>query len=172
MLVRKLTVCEKFLSTLVLMTITSTAFQDNDFIPVEYGYDGRNINPPLTFSEVPTEAKSLVLIVEDPDAPSGTFTHWILYNISPATLQIMEGELPIGAEQATNDYETRAYGGPRPPDGTHRYFFKLFALDTKLDEVQPEDKREEVYAAMDGHIIDQAELVGLYAPELQSKTQH
>lgn len=145
------------------MTITSTAFQESDYIPVEYGYDGRNVNPPLTFSEVPPEAKSLVLIVEDPDAPSGTFTHWILYDISPATLQIMEGELPIGAKQAMNDYEAVEYGGPRPPDGTHRYFFKLFALDTTLDETQPEDRRDDVYAAMDGHIIDQAELVGLFS---------
>lgn len=145
------------------MTITSTAFQDNDFIPTEYSYDGSNINPPLTFSEVSPEAKSLALIVEDPDAPTGTFTHWILYNISPATLQIMEGELPIGAKQATNDFETRGYGGPRPPDGTHRYFFKLFALDTMLEDVHPEDKSEEIYGAMEGHVIDQAELVGLYA---------
>lgn len=145
------------------MTITSTAFQDNDFIPTEYSYDGSNINPPLTFSEVSPEAKSLALIVEDPDAPTGTFTHWILYNISPATLQIMESELPIGAKQATNDYETKEYGGPRPPDGTHRYFFKLFALDTMLEDVHPEDKSEEIYGAMEGHVIDQAELVGLYA---------
>src|SRR5690606_7776933 len=107
--------------------------------------------------------KSLVLIVEDPDAPSGTFTHWILYDISPATLQIMEGELPIGAKQAMNDYEAVEYGGPRPPDGTHRYFFKLFALDATLDETQPEDRRDDVYVAMDGHIIDQAELVGLFS---------
>lgn len=145
------------------MTITSTAFQDNDFIPVEYGFDGRNVNPPLTFSEVSPEAKSLVLIIEDPDAPGGIFTHWILYNISPATLQIMEDELPIGAKQATNDYGMQEYGGPRPPNGTHRYIFRLFALDTMLEDVQPEDRREDVYEAMEGHIIDQAELVGLFA---------
>src|SRR5262249_51196814 len=110
------------------MTITSTAFQNNDPIPPEYGYDGRNVNPPLTFSEVPAEAKSLLLIVEDPDAPNGTFTHWILYNMSPATLQILEGQLPLGAQQATNDFGTPGYGGPKPPPGKpHRYVFRLFA---------------------------------------------
>jgi len=145
------------------MTITSTAFENNDPISEEYGYDGRNTNPPLTFSEVPPEAKSLVLIVEDPDAPGGMFTHWILYNIAPATLQILEGELPINAMQATNDFGTKNYGGPRPPQGTHRYFFRLFALDSTLQNILPDARREDVYDAMNGHIIDQAELVGLFS---------
>lgn len=147
------------------MTITSTAFQNNDPIPKEYGYDDRNVNPPLTFSEVPVEAKSLVVIVEDPDAPNGTFTHWVLYNISPATLQIMEGSAPIGAQEATNDFGTTGYGGPKPPSGTHRYFFKLFALDTTLKDVRPEDRREEVYTAMDGHIIEEAEIMGRFSAD-------
>lgn len=145
------------------MTITSTAFQNNDYIPKEYGLDGRNVNPPLTFSEVPIKAKSLVLIVEDPDAPGGTFTHWILYDILPATLQILEGEVPMGAKQAVNDAGTQNYSGPRPPAGTHRYFFKLFALDTELPDMRPEDGREGFYAAMEGHVIDRAEIVGLFS---------
>lgn len=147
------------------MTITSTAFQNNDPLPEEYGHDHKNVNPPLTFSEVPQDAKSLVLIVEDPDAPSGTFTHWIVYNMSPATLQVLEGEVPMGAQQATNDFGTQAYGGPRPPSGTHRYFFKLFALDTTLQDVRPEDSRQEIYAAMEDHVIDQAEIVGTYSAD-------
>jgi Raf kinase inhibitor-like YbhB/YbcL family protein len=146
------------------MTITSTAFQNNDPIPKEYGYDGRNVNPPLTFSEVPVEAKSLLLMVEDPDAPNGIFTHWILYNISPATLQIMEGSAPIGAQEATNDFGVTGYGGPKPPPGKpHRYVFKLFALDITLKDVRPQDRRQEVYTAMDGHVIDEAQIVGLFS---------
>lgn len=144
------------------MTITSTAFQQNEPIPAKHSYDGGNISPPLTFSEVPEDAKSLVLIMEDPDAPSGTFTHWILYNISPATLQVPEGEPPYEARQATNDFGQVGYGGPKPPSGTHRYVFKLFALDVTLD-IQPQSKRADVYTAMESHIIDQTQLIGVYS---------
>lgn len=147
------------------MTITSTVFQNDDLIPKEYGYEGRNINPPLTFSEVPVEAKSLALIVEDPDAPNGVFTHWILYNMSPATLQIMEGQIPKGAKQATNDFGLQAYGGPKPPSGTHHYEFKLFALDTMLVDIRPDDRREEIYTLMEGHAIDQAQITGLFTAD-------
>jgi Raf kinase inhibitor-like YbhB/YbcL family protein len=144
------------------MTITSTSFQNNDPIPDEHSYEGGNVSPPLTFSEVPKEVKSLLLIVEDPDAPGGTFTHWILYNISPATLQIPQGELPIGAVVATNDFDVEEYSGPKPPSGTHRYFFNLFALDTTLDELRPTDKRNAFYTAMEGHVIDRTYLMGTY----------
>ena len=144
------------------MTITSTAFQPDDPIPDDYSYDGGNLSPPLTFSEVPVEAESLVLLVEDPDAPGGLFTHWSLYDIPPATLQIMPGEVPAGAVQGETDFGQEAYGGPKPPSGTHRYFFKLFALDTPLD-LGPGATGEEVREAMEGHIIDKAELVGTYS---------
>lgn len=144
------------------MTITSTAFQPNEHIPREFGYKGKNVNPPLTFSQVPKEAKSLVLILEDPDAPTGVFTHWILFNIAPATLQILSGKKPLSALEAANDFNKPEYGGPKPPSGTHRYVFKLFALDTALDNVQT-DKRPELDAAMEGHIIDQAQLIGLFS---------
>lgn len=145
------------------MTITSTAFQQKEYIPPEYSYDGDNKNPPLTFSEVPTEAKSLLLIVDDPDAPNGTFTHWIVYNMSPATLQIPEGGLPPTGKPATNSFGAATYGGPAPPSGTHRYFFRLYALDITLPEVRPTDTRKDIDALIEGHVIDQAELMGLYS---------
>lgn len=144
------------------MQITSTAFQPDEPIPAEHSHDGGNTNPPLTFSEVPKEAKSLAIIVEDPDAPTGTFTHWIVYNIAPATLQIPQNGLPVGAVQATNDFGRQSYDGPKPPSGTHRYVFKVFALDTTLDIVQG-SKRADFYAAIDGHVLDQAELTGTYS---------
>lgn len=145
------------------MHVTSTAFQEGEEIPPKHSLDGGNVSPPLTFSEVSVEAKSLVLILEDPDAPSGTFAHWILYNMSPATLQIPEGELPLEATQATNDFDQQAYGGPAPPSGRHRYVFKLYALDTELLDVRPEDKRPQIKAAIKGHIIDKAQLAGTYS---------
>jgi Raf kinase inhibitor-like YbhB/YbcL family protein len=148
-----------------VMTITSTAFQDNDPIPKEYSFDSKNVNPPLTFSETPEGAESLALIIEDPDAPSGTFTHWILYNMSPATLQILEGELPLGAKQATNDFGQQKYGGPKPPSGTHRYFFKLFALDTMLDDLREQDSSSQFYQSIEDHTIGQAQIVGTYAAD-------
>jgi Raf kinase inhibitor-like YbhB/YbcL family protein len=146
------------------MTITSTAFQNGEPIPAEYGVDGRNVNPPLTFSEVPPEAKSLLLIVEDPDAPNGIFTHWILYNMSPAVLQILEGELPLGAQQATNDFGALGYGGPKPPAGeTHRYVFRLLALDITLKDARPTDRRAEITTLLEGHVIAEAAIVGMFA---------
>ncbi len=147
------------------MHIASTAFQDNESIPAEHSRNGGNISPPLTFSEVPVTAKSLVLVLDDPDVPGGLFTHWILYDMSPATLQIMPGELPLEGKQATNDFGQAAYGGPQPPSGTHRYVFRLFALDSALDGLRPTDKRPTLDAAIKGHIIGQAELTGVYAAE-------
>jgi Raf kinase inhibitor-like YbhB/YbcL family protein len=142
------------------MTITSTAFQPGEPIPAKHSLDGGNTSPPLTFSEVPVEAKSLALTVEDPDAPTGTFTHWIIYNFSPATLQIMEGQTPDTARQAKNDFGNKRYDGPKPPNGTHHYHFKLFALDLMLDGVI--NNRADLYGAMEGHVLDSAELVGTY----------
>lgn len=144
------------------MTITSTAFQNNEPIPPTHSYDGGNTSPPLTFSEVPPAAKSLVLVVEDPDAPTGLFTHWILYNMSPATLQIPPSGLPLTGAQATNDFGNPRYDGPKPPSGTHRYIFRLYALDIELG-LRPEDRRPALETAQAGHIIDQAELIGTFA---------
>ncbi len=111
------------------MQITSSDFQNNDPLALKFSRDGEDINPSLTFSEIPAGAQSLALIVEDLGAPSGVFTHWILYNMSPGTLQIVEGELPVSGRQGVNDYDEESYGGPKPPSGTHRYLFKLFCHD-------------------------------------------
>lgn len=143
------------------MTITSTAFLHNEHIPSKYTCDGVNHNPPLTFSKVPKEAKSLVLIVEDPDAPSKIFTHWLIYNILPSTLQILENQVPPNSVQGMTDFVEAKYGGPCPPSGTHRYFFKLYALDSVLR--LPEGvSTEEVQKTIEGHIKESAELIGLY----------
>jgi Raf kinase inhibitor-like YbhB/YbcL family protein len=146
------------------MQVTSSDFQDMEPLPERFSRDGENINPSLTFSEIPPEAESLVLIVDDPDAPVGTFTHWILYNMSPGTLQIVEGELPATGIQGFSDYGEDSYGGPKPPSGTHRYFFRLFALDKMLEfEEGTKVDRVAIDEAMEGHIIEEAEIIGTYS---------
>ncbi len=144
------------------MTITSTAFQDGEYIPSKYSRNGEDINPPLTFSEVPVEARSLALIVEDPDVLAQIFTHWILYDMLAGTLQVLEGQVPEDAKQGRNDYGELGYGGPQPPSGTHRYVFKLFALDDMLG-LEEGIARSELYRAMEGRVLDAAELTGLYS---------
>jgi len=144
------------------MKITSPSFQENAFIPSKYTCDGENINPPLAVSDVSADAKSLALIVDDPDAPVGTFVHWLVWNIPPSVSEIKEGNLSEGSVQGTNDFGKREYGGPCPPSGTHRYFFRLYALSQELN--LPEGaRREELEKAMEGKIIDTAELVGRYS---------
>jgi len=143
------------------MKITSSAFQQGGNIPSKFTCDGANTNPPLQISDVPPEAKSLVLIVDDPDAPSGLFTHWAIWNISPQTSTIAEGSTPKGV-QATNDFGRSGYGGPCPPSGTHRYYFKIFALDRELD-LPFGAKRSQLDAAMKGHVVGQGELMGRYS---------
>jgi Raf kinase inhibitor-like YbhB/YbcL family protein len=144
------------------MTITSSAIQANGNILPQYTADGANMSPPLTFSEIPIEAKSLVLIVDDPDAPGGTFTHWLLYDMPSSILAIPENEMPQIGKCGANDFGTVGYGGPKPPEGQHRYYFKLFALDTML-ELPEGVSRQEVEEAMQDHVVSNAELVGLYA---------
>jgi Raf kinase inhibitor-like YbhB/YbcL family protein len=143
------------------MKITSSAFQQGANIPSKFSCDGANTSPPLQISDVPSEAKSLLLIVDDPDAPSGLFTHWAVWNISPQTTTIGEGSMPKGV-QGTNDFGKSGYGGPCPPSGTHRYYFKIFALDRELD-LPSSAKRSQLDAAMKGHVIAQGELMGRYA---------
>ncbi len=143
------------------MKISSTVFDNNQFIPRKYTCDGDNINPPLLIHDVPQEAQSLVLIVDDPDAPMGTWTHWLLWNINPSTSLIEEGNIPQGAVEGLNDFGENSYGGPCPPTDTHRYHFKLYALDTILD-IGPSSKKDDVEKAMVNHIIDWTELIGLY----------
>src|SRR6201982_953748 len=131
------------------ISISSPAFQAGGDIPAKFTCNGTNVSPELKISGVPNEAKSLVLIVDDPDAPRGLFTHWIAWNIDPKATDIAENSPQAGAIQGTNDFGKPNYGGPCPPSGTHRYFFKLFALDTKLD-LKPTARRAELDAAMKG----------------------
>ena len=143
------------------MKITSSAFQQGGNIPSKFTCDGANTSPSLQISDVPSEAKGLVLIVDDPDAPSGLFTHWTAWNISPQTSTVAEGSTPKGVH-GTNDFGKSGYGGPCPPSGMHRYYFKIFALDRELD-LPAGAKRGQLDAAMKGHVVAQGELMGRYA---------
>jgi Raf kinase inhibitor-like YbhB/YbcL family protein len=143
------------------MKITSSSFQHGDNIPAKFTCDGSDSSPHLQINGVPPEAKSLVLIADDPDAPGGLFTHWLVWNIPAQTNSIAEGSAPKGV-QGTNDFGKSGYKGPCPPPGIHRYSFKVFALDRELD-LRPGAKRSQVDAAMKGHVIAQGELVGRYA---------
>lgn len=141
--------------------LSSSAFQNNTFIPSKYTCDGNDINPPLVIENVPAGARSLALIVDDPDAPMGTWVHWLVWNIAPGTAGIKENDVPKGASLGLNDFRKQPYGGPCPPSGTHRYFFKLYALDAVLN-LPPGAKKTEIEKAMKGHIISQSQLIGLY----------
>jgi len=144
-----------------IMEISSPAFENNSQIPQRYTCDGEDINPSLEIKYIPEETKSLVLIIDDPDAPMGTFLHWLVFNISPDVSLIEENSLPVGAIQGKNDFGKENYGGPCPPSGEHHYFFKIYALNKKLD-LSSGSKLKEVEKEMEGHILDQAQLVGLY----------
>lgn len=144
------------------MRITSTTFENYKPIPAKYTCDGENINPPLEFFDVPESAKSLVLIMDDPDATRGaTWDHWVMWNIPAQTNQIQENSVPTGAVEGLNSWPKKGYGGPCPPQKEHRYFFKLYALDTLLN-LSDQSTKQDVENAMSGHIMGQAELVGLY----------
>jgi Raf kinase inhibitor-like YbhB/YbcL family protein len=144
------------------MKITSSAFQEGGNIPSQFTCDGSDVNPALHFEGAPAAAKSLLLIVDDPDAPVGLFTHWLVWNVDPEISEIAENSAPGGAIQGANDFPKKGYGGPCPPSGTHRYYFKIFALDQTLD-LKPGAKRAEVDATMRGHVIGQGELMGRYS---------
>lgn len=144
------------------MKITSPSFQEGGSIPEKFSKNGQNVSPELWIEGAPAEAKSLALIVDDPDAPVGLFTHWLVWNIDPKITQLAEGSAPSGAVQGKNDFGEIGYGGPQPPSGTHRYYFKVFALDRRLD-LKPGAKRREVDAAIKGHVIGQGELLGRYS---------
>ncbi len=143
------------------LKIASPVFAHNGFIPARYTCDGNDINPPLEITRVPAEAKSLALIVDDPDAPVGMWVHWVMWNIDPQTREIAEDSVPHEALQGKNDWKRNSYGGPCPPSGVHRYFFKLYALDTKLNLGAGTTKKE-LEKAMQGHVLANAELIGLY----------
>lgn len=140
------------------MELRSSAFENNGHIPAKYTCQGEDVSPPLTIGDVPPSAESLALIVDDPDAPMGTWVHWVVYDM-PVLSRIDENSIP--GKQGRNDFGKRDYGGPCPPSGTHRYFFKIYALDQKLDLGEGISKKE-LEKSMEGHILDKAELIGSY----------
>jgi len=140
------------------LIITSPVFENNGFIPTKYTCDGADVNPPLNIKGVPEETQTLVLIVDDPDAPRGTWDHWIVWNIPPVE-RIEENSVP--GTEGLNDSNKHSYGGPCPPSGTHRYFFKVYALDARLD-LNPNSRKRDVERAMKEHILARGEIVGRY----------
>jgi Raf kinase inhibitor-like YbhB/YbcL family protein len=149
------------------MRLFSSAFREGELIAPKYTCDGGDVSPPLEWEGVPESARSLVLIVDDPDAPSGLFVHWLIFDISATENALTEGVGRAGPKagggtQGKNGFGKTAYGGPCPPSGTHRYYFHLYALDTTTD-LQSGAVRKDVEAAMRGHIIAEAELMGRYA---------
>lgn len=144
------------------MKISSPAFKNNERIPAKYTCDGENVNPLLKIEDVTEKAKSLVLIMDDPDAPKGIWVHWTVWNIDPAIKEIAENDVPAGAMEGLTDFGKPGYGGPCPHSGTHRYLFKLYALDMVLD-LPPKSKKADIEKTMKGHILEQTELIGLYS---------
>ncbi len=149
------------------LEIKSTAFEEGGSIPKEYTCDGTDISPPLSWTQPPEGTKSLVLICDDPDAPMGTWVHWVLYGLSPDTLELPEDipdkkEILDGARQGTNDFRRIGYGGPCPPSGTHRYYFKLYAIDSELDLSSGATKKE-VLKNIEGHVLAEGQLMGRYS---------
>lgn len=159
---------------LMTIKITSSAFEAGSTIPKLYTCDDKNISPPIAWTGVPAEAKSLALICEDPDAPRGIWSHWVIYGIDPRVSEIAAGIEPAErtalkpgidpAFQGKNDFGKIGYGGPCPPSGTHRYFFRLYALDREL-ELKPGATRDQVLKAIEGRIVAEGELMGKYARE-------
>jgi len=146
--------------------ISSDAFEDGGMIPAKYTCDGADVSPPLKWEAVPEGTQSIAVICDDPDAPMGTFVHWVLFNLPGATRELAENipsdeTLPNGAKQGKSDFGRIGYGGPCPPSGTHRYFFKIYALDTKIELVSIADKAD-LLEAMEGHILGEGQLVGKY----------
>jgi len=150
------------------LTISSTAFRNGGDIPKKFTCDGADVSPPLSWSGAPPNTQSFALIADDPDAPAGTWTHWVLYDIPANVTELPENvskadKLPNGARQGRNDFRTLGYGGPCPPPGKpHRYFFKLYALDAKLN-LAPGTTKQDVEQAIQGHGLAQGELMGKYS---------
>src|SRR2546426_12804299 len=146
--------------------VTSTAFNEGQPIPKQYTCDGVNISPPLEWSGVPKTAKTIAIVCDDPDAPGGTWVHWMLYNLPADNIGLVENlpateTLKAGGFQGKNDFSKTGYGGPCPPSGTHRYFFKIYALDSELP-LKAGATKEELMKAMEGHIVLQGQLVATY----------
>ena len=142
------------------LSVKSPAFEENKQIPKKYSCDGNDINPPLSIEGVPKETKTLALLMDDPDAPSGTFDHWVVWNIPRSTVKIGENTVP--RTEGINSARQRGYMGPCPPSGTHRYFFKVYALDTELN-LGDNSRKKDVEKALKNHILAKGELIGLYS---------
>ena len=152
------------------MQISSSAFKANQAIPKQYTCDSKDVSPPLTWTDIPDQAKSLVLIVDDPDAPDPAaprmvYVHWVLYNLPVTATGLAEAispsALPAGTREGINDWKRTGYGGPCPPIGRHRYYFKLYALDTVLPDLHKPTKSK-LLQAMSGHVLAEAEMIGTY----------
>ncbi len=144
------------------MKLTSPAFENGQGIPDRFARERDDVSPPLAFSEVPSHAQSIALIMDDPDAPSGLFTHWLVWNLDPNIGTLHEGRLPSDAHEGRNGFGESGYGGPRPPSGTHRYFFHAYALDCRLD-LPLGSPRTAIDRAINNHVIATAELMGRYS---------
>jgi Raf kinase inhibitor-like YbhB/YbcL family protein len=140
------------------LSIKSSAFENNKLIPSKYTCDGEDTSPPLTVAAIPDGTKSLALILDDPDAPMGTWVHWVVWNIPP--INKIDAHTVPGIE-GINSFRKHSYGGPCPPSGTHRYFFKVYGLDTKLN-LNPNSMKEDLEKAMQGKILAEGQLIGLY----------
>jgi Raf kinase inhibitor-like YbhB/YbcL family protein len=150
----------------VAIVITSSAFKEGGMIPAKYTCDGQNISPPLKWEQVPQGTKSFALICDDPDAPLGTWVHWVMWNIPTEANGLSENilpakELPDGSKQGINSSRKQGYSGPCPPGGTHRYYFKIYALDEKLN-LPPASAKQDLLDAMKGHILAEGSLMGKY----------
>jgi Raf kinase inhibitor-like YbhB/YbcL family protein len=148
------------------MQLTSPAFKDNDDIPVQYTCKGENVSPPLNIFNVPKNAKSLALIMHDPDAPLGDFVHWLIWDMQPGIHSVRANSMPVGAMQGATSFGRNEYGGPCPPagSGTHRYIFELYAIDSSLN-LNSTTTRENLQKAMKGHILEKSTLTGLASAE-------
>ena len=147
--------------------ITSSAFEEGGMIPVKHTCDGTDVTPSLAWTSVPEGTKTFALICDDPDAPMGTWVHWVLFNLPANITELPENvpperELESGAMQGMNDFRNIGYGGPCPPGGTHRYYFKLYALDTEID-LEPGTTKQELVTAMESHILAKGQLMGRYS---------
>jgi len=149
------------------VSVSSSAFQEGGMIPAKYTCDGNDVSPPLTWAGIPAGAKSIALIGDDPDAPVGTWVHWVMWNIPPDVHELPENvppkpELPDGSRQGMSDFRRPGYGGPCPPSGVHRYYFKVYALDTMLD-LPSSARKGELLKAMKGHVLAEGQLMGKYS---------
>ena len=148
--------------------LKSNVFNNNQTIPAKYTCDGADVSPPLEWKDAPAGTKSFALISDDPDAPVGTWVHWVVWNIPASCTKLKEGtektpSLSDGTKQGISDFKRPGYGGPCPPSGTHRYFFKLYALDTTLDNLPGNATKAQLEAAMKGHVLGQTQLMGTYS---------